>query len=56
MVAWEAKVDTLGAQGKEECEGWVAVLLEKATHKVRDRKGNMRQLDRSVRRMEDIVA
>ena len=56
MVAWEAKVDALRAQGGEEREGWATALLEKARHKERDKEDNMRQVERSVRRMEEIVA
>ena len=55
-MAWEAKVNTLRAKGDEEREGWAAALLEKARQNVRDREDNIRQLERSVMQMEEILA
>ena len=47
---------TLRGQGEEEREGWPAALLQKARKNVRDKKDNIRRLERSVRWMEEIVA
>ena len=56
VVAWEAKVDALRAHREGGREGWAAANLEKARQKVREKDNNIRLLERSVRRMEEIVA
>ena len=56
VVAWEAKVDALRAQGEEEGEDWAAALFEKVRQKVRDREDNIPELERRVKRMDEIVA
>ena len=56
MVAWEAKVEELCAKGEEEREGRAVPTLKKARQKVREKDDNICRPERSVMRMEDIVA
>ena len=56
MVACEANVEELRAGGEGQREGWAAASLKKARQKVPDKEDNMRQLKRSVRRLEEWVA
>ena len=56
VVGWEAKVEALRAGGQGECEAWAATKLRKAWRKVRENKDNIWQLERSVKRMEELVA
>ena len=56
VVAWEAKVDTLCAQGDAEQEAWAVACLGKAREKVKEKKHDIVQLERSIRRLEGIVA
>ena len=46
----------LRAEWEGEREGWAAANLEKAQQKVRDRQDNVRQSERSVKRLGDWVA
>ena len=51
VEGWEAKVEELRAGGGGEREGWAAANLEKARQKVQEKEDNIRQLERSVRRL-----
>ena len=50
------KVEELRAGAEEEREGWAAANLERPRQKVRDKEDNVRQLERSVRRLVEWVA
>ena len=49
-------MEALRAKGEGEREGWAAANLEKARQKVREKEDDIRQLGRSVRRIEEWVA
>ena len=56
VAAWEAKVDTLRAQGEEELEAMAVACLVKAREKVKEKEEAIQQLERSVRRRGGVVA